>query len=279
MCGTDSGQHLAIASDSRHAAQGAILLGIYSLGLGIPFIITGLAFSSATKFLRRLNRHANIVSIVSGIFLLYVAWLLWSGSFNTLTTSSASLNEWVFALEDGSAAQLQLAGGDIIGVSLLCGADCAGSGGHRFISPCVLPPVGLHRLFGRGGRQHGTPLMHVTLWSKPDCPLCDETRPIFSPCRRDRLFDGGTQHQRMLRHGSVSSISSLSSTLPTDPYALSTPQLEQRLHCVAAVQRLSRRDVSVGGDAVMRCGACGKDGRTVKGIGIVKVTVWQLNAA
>ena len=132
---------LWLASDSATAAQGAILLGIYSLGLGIPFIITGLAFSSATKFLRRLNRHANIVSIVSGIFLLYVAWLLWSGSFNTLTTQFSFLNEWVFALEDWLALSSGT-GGDIISVSLLTAAPIAlAAGVISFISPCVLPLI------------------------------------------------------------------------------------------------------------------------------------------
>lgn len=132
---------LWLASDSATALQGALLLGVYSLGLGIPFIITGLAFSSATKFLRRLNRHANIVSIVSGIFLLYVAWLLWSGSLNTLTTQFSFLNEWVFALEDWLALSSGT-GGDIISVSMLAAAPIALAAGIiSFISPCVLPLI------------------------------------------------------------------------------------------------------------------------------------------
>lgn len=132
---------LWLASDGATAAQGALLLAFYSLGLGIPFIITGLAFSSATKLLRRLNRHANIVSIISGIFLLYVAWLLWSGSLNTLTTQFSFLNDWVFALEDWLALSSGT-GGDIISVSLLAAAPIALAAGIiSFISPCVLPLI------------------------------------------------------------------------------------------------------------------------------------------
>jgi cytochrome c-type biogenesis protein len=130
-----------LAQDSATAGQGAGLLAIYSLGLGIPFLITGAAFSSATRFLRRLNRRANLVSIVSGLFLLYVAYLLWTDSLALLTTRFFFLNEWVFALED-QVAVASGTGGDIISLSFLAGAPLAFIAGViSFISPCVLPLV------------------------------------------------------------------------------------------------------------------------------------------
>lgn len=130
-----------LAQDSATAGQGAGLLAIYSLGLGIPFLITGAAFSRATRFLRRLNRRANIVSMVSGIFLLYVAYLLWTDSLALLTTRFFFLNEWVFALED-QVAMASGTGGDIISLSFLAAAPLAFIAGLiSFISPCVLPLV------------------------------------------------------------------------------------------------------------------------------------------
>jgi cytochrome c-type biogenesis protein len=130
-----------LAQDSATAGQGAALLAVYSLGLGIPFLITGAAFSSATRFLRRLNRHANIVSILSGIFLLYVAYLLWTDSLALLTTRFFFLNEWVFALED-QVAVASGTGGDVISLSFIAGAPLALIAGLiSFISPCVLPLV------------------------------------------------------------------------------------------------------------------------------------------
>lgn len=132
---------LFLAGDSATAAQGALLLAIYSLGLGIPFLITGAAFSSATRFLRRLNRHANIVSIVSGVFLLYVAYLLWTGRLVQLTTQFSFLNDWVFALEEWLALSSGT-GGDIISASTLAAAPIAFTAGViSFISPCVLPLI------------------------------------------------------------------------------------------------------------------------------------------
>lgn len=130
-----------LATDSTTVAKGATLLFIYSMGLGIPFLITGAAFSTATRFLRRLNRHAHIVSIVSGIFLLYVAYLLWSGELVSLTTQFAFLNEWVFQLEEalvGSSGS----GGSVTGSSTMAAAPLAFTAGLiSFLSPCVLPLV------------------------------------------------------------------------------------------------------------------------------------------
>ncbi len=117
------------------------MLAVYSLGLGIPFLITGAAFSSATKVLRKINRHANIVSIVSGVFLLYVAFLLWSGSLNTLTTQFSFLNEFVFNLEDALVGSSSI-GGNIISASTMAAIPIAFMAGLiSFLSPCVLPLI------------------------------------------------------------------------------------------------------------------------------------------
>jgi cytochrome c-type biogenesis protein len=81
------------------------------------------------------------VSIVSGIFLLYVAYLLWTDSLALLTTRFFFLNEWVFALED-QVAVASGTGGDIISLNFLAAAPLAFIAGViSFISPCVLPLV------------------------------------------------------------------------------------------------------------------------------------------
>ena len=144
-----------LAQDSATAGQGAGLLAIYSLGLGIPFLITGAAFSNATRFLRRLNRHANIVSLVSGLFLLYVASFLWTDSLALLTTRFFFLNEWVFALED-QVAVASGTGGDIISLSFLAAAPLAFIAGViSFISPCVLPLVPAYLVYLSGAALSG----------------------------------------------------------------------------------------------------------------------------
>lgn len=131
---------LFLASDSATVAQGALLLAIYSLGLGLPFLVTGAAFSKATAVLRRLNRHANIVSLVSGVFLLYVAWLLWADQLTMLTTQFAFLNQWVFVLEDALSTSIGVEAA--FGSGALNAAPLAFIAGIiSFISPCVLPLI------------------------------------------------------------------------------------------------------------------------------------------
>ncbi len=129
-----------LSTNSATPGQGALLLGIYSLGLGVPFLLVGAAFGRATGLLRRLNRHAGIVSIVSGIFLLYVAYLLWTDRLALLTTQFYFLNDWVLALDDGVTALFGI--GDVIDASLLAAAPLAFVAGLiSFISPCVLPLI------------------------------------------------------------------------------------------------------------------------------------------
>lgn len=131
---------LFLASDSATVAQGALLLATYSLGLGLPFLLTGAAFGKATSILRRLNRHANVVSVISGIFLLYVAWLLWADRLTMLTTQFAFLNEWVFLLEEALSTSTGVNAAFSAGA--LSAAPLAFVAGIiSFISPCVLPLI------------------------------------------------------------------------------------------------------------------------------------------
>ncbi|MBP6440633.1 MAG: sulfite exporter TauE/SafE family protein [Caldilineaceae bacterium] len=132
---------LFLAGDSQTALQGAGLLLIYSLGLGIPFLITGAMFSSISKGLRKLNRYAGIVSIISGFFMLYVAYLLWSDSLAQLTTQFIFLNDWVIGAEDWISATTG-AGDNLLAAGGLTMAGLAFFAGIiSFFSPCVLPLV------------------------------------------------------------------------------------------------------------------------------------------
>lgn len=132
---------LLIAGDSDRVYEGAALLAIYSLGLGIPFIATGAIFGTATNALRRLNRHTHLVSIISGIFLLYVAYLLWSDTLVLLTSRFTSLTNWLLDLEyaviDPSNAE-----STVNNLTVSGGAPLAFFAGLiSFLSPCVLPLV------------------------------------------------------------------------------------------------------------------------------------------
>lgn len=133
---------LFMASDSATALQGAILLAVYSLGLGIPFLLTGAAFGSVTKFLRKMNRHMGVVSIISGLFMLLIGYYLWTDQLIMLTTQFGFLNELVFGMEEWVSNAFGFTGMSTDGSSVLSAAPLALLAGIiSFVSPCVLPLV------------------------------------------------------------------------------------------------------------------------------------------
>jgi len=67
---------LALALGSETAWHGAYLLAIYSLGLGLPFLVVGAAFDSVTPLLRRIHRYSTVIYIISGILLIAVGILI-----------------------------------------------------------------------------------------------------------------------------------------------------------------------------------------------------------
>jgi cytochrome c-type biogenesis protein len=63
------GSILTLAGSSGDVAHGAALLLVYSLGLGVPFLLAAVFLSAATPFLKRIQRHALTVQRIAGVFL------------------------------------------------------------------------------------------------------------------------------------------------------------------------------------------------------------------
>ena len=76
------GSILVLAGMQGTAATGALLLAVYSLGLGVPFLVAGYALEWATHVVRRLNRHARAVELVSGGSMILMGLLV---MFNAMT--------------------------------------------------------------------------------------------------------------------------------------------------------------------------------------------------
>jgi len=67
---------LTLALGSETAWQGAYLLAVYSLGLGLPFLIMGIAFDSIAPLLKRIYRYSTVIYIISGLLLIVVGILI-----------------------------------------------------------------------------------------------------------------------------------------------------------------------------------------------------------
>ncbi len=74
--------------------NGAVLLGVYSLGLGIPFLLFGLAFTRALGLVRFLRRRWRLVSLASGALLVAFGVLLATGLLVRLTARLSQLAGW-----------------------------------------------------------------------------------------------------------------------------------------------------------------------------------------
>lgn len=62
-------------ADNGGVASGAFLLAVYSLGLGIPFILAGLGVSKLTSVLGVIRKHMRKINLASGIVLVLVGLL------------------------------------------------------------------------------------------------------------------------------------------------------------------------------------------------------------
>ncbi|MBF0447692.1 MAG: sulfite exporter TauE/SafE family protein [Magnetococcales bacterium] len=82
---------LALAGGQDSIWQGVSLLSVYSLGLGIPFILAGLAINSFLHFFTRIRAHLHKIEITSGVLLIVVGVMIFMGDFSKL---SILLIEW-----------------------------------------------------------------------------------------------------------------------------------------------------------------------------------------
>ena len=75
---------LATASIAGSAWWGGLLLALYSLGLGVPFILLALGFSRAQGSLGWLRRYGRQIEILGGAMLVAVGILFFTGRWQEL---------------------------------------------------------------------------------------------------------------------------------------------------------------------------------------------------
>jgi cytochrome c-type biogenesis protein len=85
-----------LAYREASAGRGALLTAAYCAGLGIPFVLTGLAFSRALGAFAVVKRHYAVVMRVGGGLLVVVGLLLVSGLWGSFI---ADLRGWVSGFE------------------------------------------------------------------------------------------------------------------------------------------------------------------------------------
>ncbi len=89
---------LIMAGTSGRLLYGILLLTVYSMGLGLPFLLAGLFFSQFLKQTEKIKPHLNTIRILSGIFLVIIGLFILLGRLQRtnifLFTLANNLEAW-----------------------------------------------------------------------------------------------------------------------------------------------------------------------------------------
>jgi len=91
--GPTLGAIFALSVSSGSVLEAGVLFGVYSLGLSIPFLALGLAYSSVKPLYMRAKRYMGVVNYISGAMLIVIGILIFTDSLINL---NSAFNFWPF---------------------------------------------------------------------------------------------------------------------------------------------------------------------------------------
>ncbi len=80
------GSILLLAASTSTVASGASLLGVFSLGLMLPFLMIAFLYGRAISIVAHMEKALKYVNIVGGLFLIFIGGLLFLGKMGILVT-------------------------------------------------------------------------------------------------------------------------------------------------------------------------------------------------
>ena len=83
--GPQLGAILSLAASEASVARGTVLLGIYALGLGVPFLLAAIFLSRSMVLMNKMKRHMGLIEKLMGGLLLLVGVMLVTGLFSTFS--------------------------------------------------------------------------------------------------------------------------------------------------------------------------------------------------
>src|SRR5688572_19979212 len=75
---------LALAGTQETVGEGVRMLGVYSLGLGVPFMATALMIDRFFGAMGRIRRHYHTIELVSGALLVIIGLLIFTNKFTVI---------------------------------------------------------------------------------------------------------------------------------------------------------------------------------------------------
>lgn len=83
--GPQLGAILSLAANEQSVARGTVLLGIYAVGLGIPFLLAAMFLDRATGVMNRIKPHMRRIEQAMGLLLIGVGLALMTGAFSAFS--------------------------------------------------------------------------------------------------------------------------------------------------------------------------------------------------
>ncbi|MDH4219339.1 MAG: cytochrome c biogenesis protein CcdA [Candidatus Aminicenantes bacterium] len=80
------GAILTMAATTQDITKGIVLLVFYSIGLGIPFLISGIIIHKFFEYFRTIRKHFKIITAAGGVLLVIVGVLLILGYFSSISS-------------------------------------------------------------------------------------------------------------------------------------------------------------------------------------------------
>jgi len=80
------GAILTMAATTQDITKGIVLLVFYSIGLGIPFLISGIVIHKFFEYFKTIRKHFKIITAVGGVLLVIVGVLLITGYFSSISS-------------------------------------------------------------------------------------------------------------------------------------------------------------------------------------------------
>jgi cytochrome c-type biogenesis protein len=80
------GSALALASQQGHVLEGMLMLLAYSMGLGIPFVLSAVLIDYLKSAFNWIKKHYTVINAVSGALLIVIGILMMTGMLNRLLT-------------------------------------------------------------------------------------------------------------------------------------------------------------------------------------------------
>lgn len=79
--GPQLGAILSLAASEASVARGTVLLGVYAVGLGVPFLLAAMFITRAMGVMNRIKRHMALIERIMGVLLIAVGLALVTGAF------------------------------------------------------------------------------------------------------------------------------------------------------------------------------------------------------